>query len=80
MLSINHSLVPFIHRCNYKRKCFGHFTVGAADAELSRLHFFVCGVSDACDVVLQCGGHEQAVIMECAAWMRSKFTHKCYDA
>ena len=31
--------------------------------------FFVCGVSGACSVVLQCGGHERAVRMECAAMM-----------
>ena len=53
--------------------------VGAADAELARPRFFVCDVPDASAVVLQCGGHEQAVRMECAAWMWSRFAHKCCD-
>ena len=44
----------------------------AANAELSRHRFFVCGVSDAGAVVLQCSGHEHAVMMECAAWMSEK--------
>ena len=60
-------------RCNYMHTCFGHCTVGAADAELARLRFFVCGVSDVSAVVLQCGGHEQAARMDCVASMWSRF-------
>ena len=78
MLTINHSLVQIADA-----------TASANALDTSRLarqmpnshvtvSLFV--VSDACavvlHVVLQCGGHEQAVRMECAAWMWSKFTHK----
>ena len=53
---------------------------GAADAELARLRFFVCGVSDGSAVVLQYGGQEQTVRLECAASMWSRFTYNCCDA
>ena len=59
MLAINHSLVQSADA-----------TTSANALDTSRLahpRSFVCGVSDASAVVLQCGGHEEAVRMECAA-------------